>query len=194
MTISCRNLERACPADQLRDIAKLIYDTDPYIYPAMFSSREEAEQIIPRMMAENDVMFRPENIFAAVKNGRVLGIILYVRGPMRWKPDVFLRCGGSSPYTEKLYRNYFSMYESIPSDVISLINVCVAQDARGAGIGGILLKSFLNGQSGPMELYVLADNQPAIRLYAAHGFRIRETLRAFTVDDADITCYRMMRD
>ena len=43
MTISFHPLQTNPTEWQLEEISGLIYDTDPYIYPAMFASRDAVE-------------------------------------------------------------------------------------------------------------------------------------------------------
>ena len=194
MIITYKTLEKDCPYAQLEAAAGLIWDTDPYIYPAMFSSRAEAVGIIPRMFLAGDAMFRPEHLFAAESGGEVIGIILWTRGPLKWTPEIYRRCGGSSPHIERVRRGYFDSYRDIAPDMISLINVCVKDGARGKGVGGAMLDRFIGEHDRPMELYVLADNDPAIRLYSSRGFGIVETLRGFSLEDPDPKCHRMVRN
>lgn len=192
MTISCRTAEQCHSPEQLKDIAGLIWDTDPYIYPAMFKSRDEAEIVIPRMILCGDVMFSLKNLFVAEENDRIVGLILWIRGPMNWTPEIYLKCGGSSPYIDRIHKEYFALYQHMNPDVTSLINVCVSAKKRGAGIGHLLLREFLKQEHGICELYVLADNPGAVHLYEKHGFRITEKLQGFSVEPMDLLCYRMI--
>ena len=45
--VICRRADKHLTEGQLKDIAALIYDTDLYIYPAMFADRQEAETVLP---------------------------------------------------------------------------------------------------------------------------------------------------
>ena len=47
------DLRRAKSTDNFEEIAKLIYQTDPYIYPFWFNnSVEEAKKVLPKYIAE----------------------------------------------------------------------------------------------------------------------------------------------
>lgn len=48
--LKCRRADTLLSEEQLKEIADLIYDSDPYIYPAMFTDRREAETVIPKMI------------------------------------------------------------------------------------------------------------------------------------------------
>lgn len=188
-----RKIDLMYTEKQLRDIAGLIYDTDPYIYPAMFETREVALEVISKMIRAGDTMFRPENLFLATDGDEIVGLILWVKGPLMWDRDIYDRCGGKSPYIDKVCREYFAFYAEAPEDLVSIINVCVKETARGKGIGGRMLDSFLESTKGPYELFVLADNPAAVKLYEKKGFRIVETRQGFSVEPRNLPCYRMIR-
>lgn len=49
-------------------LAELIYETDPYIYPAMFQNKEDAIKILAATIKRgDDNLFKKENIFVAKK-------------------------------------------------------------------------------------------------------------------------------
>ena len=189
MNISYRPLGSKWTDRQLADIAGLIYDTDPYIYPAMFSSREEAVSIIPKMIIGGDHMFSPENLFIAEIDDSAIGMILWHRGSMEWDKTKYLENGGHSPYIDEVNNRYFSSYATIPSDIVSILNVCTS--VRGKGVGSKILDAFMDRVTGPFELYVLAENTVAIELYKKKGFVIAEVLQGFSIPSRDLPCYKM---
>lgn len=189
MSISFEPLGRDRTDRALRDAAGLIYDTDPYIYPAMFASREDALRVLPEMIRGGDRMFRPENLFVAASGEAVTGIVLWHRGSLRWDEAVYRACGGDSPWIGEVRDRYFSSYASVPPGTVSLLNVCTS--VRGRGMGGRMLDAFLRAVPGPYELYVLADNAAAIRLYERKGFTVTERLQGFSVPARDLPCLKM---
>jgi len=192
MSILYRKPEPDCPYSQLEDIAGLIYDTDPYIYPAMFHSREEAVGIIPRMIQAGDRMFNCRNMFVAEEDGRIVGLILWIRGPLVWEPDIYCRCGGNSADIDKVCNEYFSQYSTCDDGIISVINCCVSSGKRNMGIGQGLLQSFMREVRGVCELFVLSDNEPAVRLYQRNGFRICGQYDGFSAEGPRPKCFRMV--
>ena len=59
------------PQDDIRTVARLIYETDEYIYPYMFSSRpEEAECVLGQMIAA-DTAYPWSHIKTAAVGGRI---------------------------------------------------------------------------------------------------------------------------
>ena len=60
-------LRRARKDDNMEDIAKLLYDTDPYIYPYWFNNDiEEAANVIAPRMYEDGFIFNYENCYIAI--------------------------------------------------------------------------------------------------------------------------------
>lgn len=192
--------EDTLTAEQLQDIATLIYETDPFIYPAMFETEENAKRIIPGMIRHNDSMFNAENFFIAKHGENILGLILWHRGPMSWDETEYYQVLDElhlspSPFIEMVKKGYFSSYDDTDDNLISIINVCVQESMRGSGIGRMMLRSFLKrlGDNTSCELYVLADNRPAIRLYEQCGFVVTDNINGFSVDNRDLPCKKMVR-
>jgi len=190
MNILCRMLEANASDEQLKDVSGLIYDTDPYIYPALFRSREEALEIIPKMFKAGDCMFSVENVFVAECQKRIVGIILWHKGPLNWNKTQYYLCGGYSPYLDDVSSRYFFTYSTVPDDTISIINV--SSSIKGIGIGTNMFRSFLNKYPGKHELYVLADNEHAISLYQRFGFIIESETNGYSIDNQNLPCYRMI--
>ena len=187
---------------QWKEVASLIYKTDPYIYPAMFTSVKEAVMVIPELMQKKDKMFCPQNIYAVSdKDGVIVGIILWIEGPLKWDSKDFVTCLQElgihpSRYLDDVKTRYLSGYSKMPENTISIINVCVKEGFQGKGVGGKMMMSFLAEHQEPgkvFELFVLKDNPAAIRLYTNQGFEVQNEQRGFSADKRDIYCYRMAR-
>ena len=116
---------------QLSQIAELIYDTDPYIYPALFSSKDQAVCILPRLFCANDSMFCLENLFLCLNVEDVVGIILWHQGPLFWSPEPLCSvCDELNimelPHLNQVKQSYFDSYANTPENTSAIINVCVA--------------------------------------------------------------------
>ena len=175
---------------QMREIAGLIYDTDRYIYQGMFGSRQNAIKVIPTLLSGNeDRMFRLSNLYAAVIEEEIVGLILWVKGKLQWNPgglcEVLRNLGIESPeYLNEVYSQYLSRYDSTDNyEKISLLNVCVDRKKRNTGIGRRLLMSFLEKHpKEDMELCVLKDNEGAVKLYQDCGFLVVEEYPGFSTN------------
>ncbi len=175
---------------QMREIAGLIYDTDRYIYQGMFGSWQNAIKVIPTLLSGNeDRMFRLSNLYAAVMEEEIVGLILWVKGKLQWNPgvlcEVLRNLGIESPeYLNEVYSQYLSRYDSTDNyEKISLLNVCVDRKKRNTGIGRRLLMSFLEKHpKEDMELCVLKDNEGAVKLYQDCGFLVVEEYPGFSTN------------
>lgn len=186
--------------DNLVRISELIYDTDSYIYPCMFRSKDDALRILPKVFQQkDDQMFRLSNSYIAECQDVIVGLILWRKGPLNWsvKPlhEQAIPAGIClSPHLPIVQAQYFESYKDIPADVINLINVCVDQEFRGRGVGRHLLESFISKhRDEKMELYVLADNHAAKRVYGLNGFKTIGTIQGFSLDNRDLPCLQMER-
>ena len=201
--------ETVISKNQYKEISDLIFDTDPYIYPALFGSneagRKNAQIILPVLFeTEKDAMFSKENLFLLFSGVSVVGVLLWRKGAMTWTAeglidvaemlDVELNKDNvmkvSHEYVDKRYSDLDLSRESI----ISLVNVCVSKDVRGRGLGSRLLGYFISlHRNEPMTLCVLADNPRAICLYKNNGFQIVNSYDGFSLDNEKPRAYEMER-
>ena len=204
-TITFRQLNHDDILDeqQLLDIAGLIYDTDPYIYPAMFS-REQAKRLIPLLLAGNeDRMFSLDNIFCAVAGDRIVGLILHKKGPVNWDSGELVMYAGLldeklSDTLKVVEDGYFHEYDSTPKDTTAIINCCVNSNYRMRNdirLGTRMMQAFVAQHPERLVLYVLKETTAAMRLYLRAGFRTSEQdkCNGFSIDHRDLPCYFMYR-
>lgn len=199
---TCKELSANDPLTLEEEIvlADLIYDTDPYIYPAMFESREKAEKLLPVLFRSKDSMFRMDNFFVAIQEGKIAALLLWKEGKLFWTPQILREVASQmkimlSPYLEMVAREYVDSYDANETiNCISLINLCVAKDYRGKGIGRDLLTQFIERHPGYiLELCVLEDNKNALCLYESLGFEIIERYNGFSIDHKYLSALRMQR-
>ena len=191
---------------QYKKISELIYETDPYIYPALFGcgkeGREAALEILPMTFESGrDTMFHKNNLFLYMENERILGIILWHKGCLLWSSDVIARIAQYSGIElnngniTAVRDNYVNAeYAATESDVISLINICVDSSRRGQGIGRQMMEDFIASHTGDrMSLCVLADNYGAVKLYSLMGFEIVSECAGFSLTPEKPDCFKMVR-
>ncbi len=188
--------EDAFSEECYKDIAELIFETDDFIYPALFGDgadgKRNASILIPAIFEANcDSMFSKSNLFVSTIEGKIVGLILWHKGVLDWTPKYILEYANRNGVSlneadvKKVREEYvserYSRDDMSCNDTILLINVCVRKENRGIGIASRMLKSFIADHfQDPMELAVLADNRPAIILYEKHGFQTTEEVDGFS--------------
>lgn len=182
-----------------RIISDLVYQTDEYIYPYLFGSIDNARQIISECLKSGrDPMFNTRNLYVAEQEGAVIGIVLWIKGPLRWTSTIlrsyFTDLSLQAPSSiEAVCEGYFSSYSDADPDRISIINVCVAEPFRSQHVGSRMMASFIEShQEILMELYVLEENKRAIRMYEHSGFVYLETVNGFSGDSRPLPCLVMV--
>ena len=170
---------------QYADIAKLIYETDPYIYPAMFGEgrkgKKNAVKILPTVIETGkDRMFTKSNLYVLLDKKRIIGLILWNGKNLSWSSKTLLETAKKAgirlnedniSLVQKEYLDARYLSEGEDKEDISLINICVRKSCRGRGAGTFMLRNFLYDHNGETaELAVLADNNRAVNLYYRLGF------------------------
>lgn len=191
--IICRRADKPLSDAQLKEIAGLIYDSDLYIYPAMFKSRQQADIIIPKMFRAGDQMFRGDNIFVAMDGTKIAGVLIWMRGPLQWNKKIYEECGGRSEHIDRVVMEYFNLFEEAPSNMNTIVRISVKKELRGNHIGNLLMKTFMEAEQGPYQLFVLSDNAEAISFFQEKGFIIRETRPGFSLDYQVPPCFWMIK-
>lgn len=184
------------------DISLLLHDTDKYIYNAMMS-RQQAKRILPHLIASSnnkDSMFSKENLFIAKAGKRVIGVILFKKGPLNWNSGELRKYaefeGEILPETlKKVEEEYFTEYNNTEENVISIINCCVHSNWRyNLGIGSRMMAAFIqNHRQEILQLYVLKETPAAMRVYERNGFELVNVCNGFSVDNRNLPCGFMVR-
>ncbi len=187
----------------LFDAAKLIYDTDPFIYPAMFHTSKDAVKVLTEVIKSGkDTMFSVKNIFAAMDGEKIVGIILWCKGGLIWDEQLIKSVADSlnidlCDTLDKVSKEYFGEYNRVElGNIVSLINVCIAEKYRSLGIGRSIFQEFMKKipHEGSYELFCLEENKAAIRLYKKAGFHIVSRQKAFTVSNDNVYAVKMVKD
>ncbi len=180
--------------DDLIQVARLIYDTDEYIFPYLYESDlQKAERVIVKMI-QRDTIYNYRNITVATLDEKIVGLIVAKETPIFVDAGEMIRCFIDSNEIvgerfTKTFNEYYKLFEDEPEGVY-IANVCVDKTCRGEGIGKKLLAAFL--QKNPTKTYHLEtvkENIAALKVYQACGFEITKEYLGFM----DVPCYRMMR-
>lgn len=186
------NIRKCNSKDNFFEIADLIYDTDPYIYPAAFRSKSRARHIMKNLMSEKCI-FNRNNIRVAEKDGLICGIALVVADKnFSNSPNYFNESNRKSVIS--VNKHYFTKIpELIKNDKVYIACVCVNRKYRGKGVGEALIRSVLEEFStSTIVLDVLEDNRNAIELYKKCGFQEYEHDYGYSQYKKKPMCFRMI--
>ena len=161
--------------DDLYQIAKLIYLTDPYIYPNWFDSIDDGIKVI-RQMIDLPTLYNKENItVAATHDGYIAGIIVSKQAPFTEDIAHIRRAFELADVkidnrTDFVFNTYYSKMGAM-EDGYYIANVAVDDKYRKRGIAASMMKYILrNTDYSTLECVVA--NAGSLRLYQRLGFKI----------------------
>jgi GNAT superfamily N-acetyltransferase len=186
--------------ENLRQIAELIYLTDPYIYEDLLFSVENAVKMLPLAIMQTNTIFSHENVVSLKYDGEVIAIAYYIDSgsvPENTSLLPFFRECNIIPAPTHAYAhtNYIQqvILESQALEGIHLICFCVNPAFRNRKLGSLLMQEFI-GRFGGRKIYleVLADNLSAVGLYQKFGFNIIGRYMGYP-DYKQLECLKMCR-
>lgn len=156
-------------AQQATQIAPLIYDAIGTIAHHLTNETEDSKVLdgLAKLVEREDNRHSYKNTFVAVENDTVLGIVVLYDGKRGKELDTLL--------SEKL--SYYIEPEA-HDDEYYIDTICVSEQARGKGIGTLLLQ-FSGDQArklgfNKLSLNVELEKLKARKLYEREGFIITE--------------------
>ena len=180
-------IRRGKKGDNPEEIATLIYQTDPYIYPYWFNnSVEEAKKFLKDKLEQPGFIFNYDNLYVAINkdDNRIIGLIVALDSSVNFDFDY-------EPYTN-INDNYKTTINKYIKEVIKeikekkdiyIMNCTVLEDYRGKRIGSKLLGYYIrNMESAGYDNYrldCLLHNLRAKNLYHSLGFKEMEEISGF---------------
>ena len=182
----------ALPWDNRRKIAELLYETDPYIYPAAFGSVENARACFPFYG-----VFDLNNLYVALKDGIVAGVAAVLSGENeRIDP---LRCRTERPQLPDSFTTVCTEYlDTLPAaNEEDRYILCLSVDpaCRRQGVGKALLEHLFGlYPEAAFTLDVLQTNDAAKALYEKMGFVERSRQDGFSLQKQKPAVISMRRE
>ncbi len=185
--------------DDIATIARLLYLTDPYIYPAISADPADPfwTRLVSLCLAEEGNLFSASHFCVATVHEKICAL------------SCVIPCGRRLTFSERLpltaeervrlspaNDGYFLplLEESEGMEGYNLVNLCVDPACRGAGVGRALMELFIREYGDArLHLDVVADNTAAVALYKSCGFEITREYGGFSGADTPILCYHMER-
>ena len=186
--------------DSIKDIFHLIYSGDPVIYKDLFGDFESGLKVYEKIWNNAEsIFFRDYYRVAVNEEGRIIAICTFYNKYLRWNPDIlrsaFIMANVKIPESFYSASQYFLKTYNYSHLPVSACNVCVHEDYRGQGVGSFIIKELLNEVGNvDIQLTVLKDNIPAIKLYEKFGFKIIEEFNDYGgYQQDDVISYQMYR-
>lgn len=189
-------------SDDLLEVGKLIYNADPYIYPALFGNEETASIILAEAIKRKLYCFCTENIFCTFDKSKPVAVLCkkqigkYKWDYTEWKNLFIEKKVDVSESFEHVAKNHFMpMNETKIEDKICIFAVCVSSKLRKNGIGRKMIQNFLELHgSEQIVLDVLKNNEAAISLYKSVGFVQEGYYTGYNVKEPRPECIHMVRN
>lgn len=184
-------LRRAKKDDNMEDIARLIYQTDPYIYPFWFNDDiNEAIRVLAPKLQEPGFIYNYENCYVAYnkEDGKIIGLVCAI------DPTTDLNYDYSElESVNERYKFTIEKYvkliinEVLEKKYMYFVNVCVDEAYRSRMIGSRMLGRFIEQMHGAGFIEICFDclmhNLRAKNLY--HGLGFKEVSEGIGFDGTD---------
>lgn len=173
------DLRRAKADDNFEELAKLIYDTDPYIYPFWFNNNiEEAKKVLAEYITKPGFIYNYENMYIAFDKttGHIVGLLCAIDYTTDLDFDYSELASVNSNY-EFVVRKYIKelIKEVQDNKCMYVVNCCVDKSLRSKRIGTVLFGNFLKLMEkegfDTIEFDCLLHNVRAKNLYHSLGFK-----------------------
>ena len=182
--IICR---RAKSTDNMKEIAKLIYQTDPYIYPYWFNNDvNKAVDFLSDKILMPGFVFNYENLYVAVDKdiNKIVGLVVALDNSINFDFDYKEYINVNENYKNTIEKYIYECIKDVKNnDGLYIMNCTVLEEFRGKRIGSKLLGHFIkNMEVAGFENYrldCLLHNLRAKNLYHSLGFKEMEEVKGF---------------
>ena len=192
---------RAKKDDNMEEIAKLLYQTDPYIYPYWFDNDEnKCIEFFKEEILKDGFIFNYNNLYVAFDKtiNKIVGVICAIDKSvdLNYDYDSLKKVNSKYDTTINKYINpILEEVEEFDDTTIYISNVCIDKSLRGKKIGTNLLGYFVSKMEqvgfDRFALDCLLHNLPAKNLYHSLGFREMKLMNGFTgsSDIVEVVCF-----
>lgn len=184
--------------DNFEQIAELIYETDPYIYPHWFHNNvEECKEVIAPLLDKEGFFFNYNSMHLLIDktNNKIIGLIQIIDKDTNFNYDYTELMNKDKTYKFTIENYIFELIEEVNKFGLPYFsNIVIHHDYRGLKLGSIMMDYILKeckDKYYKFILDVLAENPAAVRLYEKMGFVTTEKNMGFKNDSEKIEEYRM---
>ncbi len=185
----------------LEEVARLIYQTDRYIYPFWRTKIDDFVELVAPHMDEKGFIFNRRNIYVAreTSSNQPLGILVALDSETNLDFNYAVFDDESSKFVINNYlHEVIKTRQTIPKSSILITNFCVAPNMRGYGIGSNLFYEYIWRMRArginAFQLDCLQDDELTVQMYKKMGFVITDdTKYGFDgTDDSQVKTYTML--
>ena len=182
--------------DDFKALAKLMYETDRYIYPYWFKTKEEGVEEISKLLKRENTSFYYKKCIVAEIDGEIVGILLYFddESPLDFAYADITSKNFNYSYTLKNY--VIPLEKSIKENQSYVAGLRVSDNHARQGIAQSLFKFYFNSlkKGTCVRLDVLVENERAFNLYKKIGFEITSKYKGFKgYRKKRVECYSMQK-
>ena len=194
-------IRKATKDDNFEEIAELIYETDPYIYPHWFHDDiEECKEVIVPLLDKEGFFFNYKSMHLVIdkKTDKIIGLIQLIDKDTNFDYDYTELMNKDRSYKFTIENYIFELINELrESGLPYFSNIVVHHDYRGLKLGSIMMDYILKAVKDKYYKFildVLAENPAVVRLYEKMGFVITEKNMGFKDEKEKIEEYRMELD
>ena len=168
-------------SDDAKVLAKLIYETDVYIYPYWFNDKSFGVEKIAELVKNKESVFYYKNCVVAEHNGEIVGLIMFYKNDGSYHYD-YSDVIALSFESAHVINNYVLDLQNLIKDNTYYV-FAVRVDDRFLR-QGVACKMFdyafgTISKNSVVEIDVLKDNIPALNLYKKVGFKIVKEYKGY---------------
>jgi len=190
-------VRRAKESDDKKRIAKLIYNTDPYIYPAAFGNEHKAVKELSGLYSLPGNLFSMGNIWVALKSEKIVGAAVVLLASASKSLSQVLN-GNSLPISfRNVTEDYFDKAYEESENCAVILCLSVNPNFQRQRIGRQLLSHIVSDSEcvgREFKLDVLANNATAIKLYTECGFVTVGKTDGYAYNEKAPRVFEMKRD
>ena len=177
--------------DDIKAVGRLIYYTDPYVYPALFDNNIELSIKCAEGLLTKDTLFNYKNIKVGKINGQVAGFMVILKEfPKNNYEQMKAAVKESLSYlTEKfehVMEGYFNTLD-YEWEGIQIMSLAVLPEFRRMRVGSKMLNSLQSKST--YSLACVKDNLAARKMYEKCGFKFKFEYPGYT----GIMCVELVR-
>lgn len=192
--------------DDMDQIGRLIYGTDPYIYPYWMPNRQKFIKFIKVQLVDPDYIFHYQHVYVVSLAGdkNILGIVTLLEPgkPLSIEINPHLREQYLGNRHQTVCKDYLqklaAQHQALKADEVIISHFCVDPGFRKMLIGTTFMEIIFEElqRTGYHKVFTdcLCENQVAMRLYQRVGCRIVGEGFGFGGDQPDPQIYHLVKE